>query len=114
MLILNVTVYQWETIRYRHMKIAITSNQPNQLEVVDHLLLRRLQRERLKILSEIDELANSEGIGRFSSILRRVAALDRYEGHIFAERRLRARKLGSEPILENCKTNPIGDLILDP
>jgi hypothetical protein len=64
-----------------------------QREIATHLLLHRLQSERVRILSNANELAGPEGLGRFTLALRQVAALGRYEGRIFADRRRRASKV---------------------
>lgn len=53
-----------------------------QQEIAAHLLLDRLQLERVKILSY--ERAGSESLARLNLALRKVAALQRYEGRIFA------------------------------
>ena len=61
-----------------------------QQEIAAHLLLHRLQLERVKILSY--EPAGSEDLAQLKLALRRVAALERYEGRIFADRKRRASK----------------------
>jgi hypothetical protein len=62
-----------------------------QQEIAAHLLLHRLQLERVKILSR--ERAGSEDLAQFNLALRKVAALKRYEGHFFAGRKRRASKI---------------------
>jgi hypothetical protein len=62
-----------------------------QQEIAAHLLLHRLQLERVKILSR--ERAGSEDLALFNLALRKVAALKRYEGRIFAGRKRRASKI---------------------
>jgi len=62
-----------------------------QQEIAAHLLLHRLHLERVKILSY--ERAGSEGLAQLKLALRRVAALERYEGRIFADRKRRASKI---------------------
>jgi len=62
-----------------------------QQEIAAHLLLHRLQLERVKILSR--ERAGSEDLAQFNLALRKVAALKRYEGRIFADRKRRASKI---------------------
>jgi hypothetical protein len=62
-----------------------------QQEIAAHLLLHRLQLERVKILSR--ERAGSEDLAQFNLALRQVAALKRYEGRIFADRKRRASKI---------------------
>lgn len=60
-------------------------------EIAAHLLLHRLQLERVKILSY--ERARSRDLAQLELALRRVAALERYEGRIFADRKRRAAKI---------------------
>jgi hypothetical protein len=62
-----------------------------QQEIAAHLLLHRLQLERVKILSR--ERAGSEDLAQFNLALRQVAALKRYEGRFFAGRKRRASKI---------------------
>jgi hypothetical protein len=62
-----------------------------QQEIAAHLRLHRLQLERVKILSY--ERAGSEGLAQLKLALRQVAALERYEGRIFADRKRRASKI---------------------
>lgn len=62
-----------------------------QQEIAAHLLLHRVQLERVKILSR--ERAGSENLALFNLALRKVAALKRYEGRIFAGRKRRASKI---------------------
>ena len=62
-----------------------------QQEIAVHLLLHRLQLERVKILSY--ERAGSEDLAQLNLALRRVAALERYEGRIFAGHKRRASKI---------------------
>jgi len=62
-----------------------------QQEIAVHLLLHRLQLERVKILSY--ECAGSEDLAQLKLALRQVAALERYEGRIFAGRKRRASKI---------------------
>jgi hypothetical protein len=62
-----------------------------QQEIAAHFLLHRLQAERVKILSY--ECAGSEGLAQLELALRKVAALGRYEGRIFAGRKRRAWKI---------------------
>ena len=62
-----------------------------QQEIAAHLLLHRLRLERAKILSY--ERAGSEDLAQLKLALRRVAALERYEGRIFAGRKRRASKI---------------------
>jgi hypothetical protein len=62
-----------------------------QQEVAAHLRLHRLQLERVKILSY--ERAGSEGLAQLKFALQQVAALERYEGRIFADRKRRASKI---------------------
>lgn len=62
-----------------------------QQEIAAHLLLHRLHLERVKILSY--ERAGSEDLAQLKLALRRVAALERYEGRIFADRKRRASKI---------------------
>ena len=62
-----------------------------QQEIAAHLLLHRLQLERVKILSY--ERAGSEDLAQLNLALRRVAALERYEGRIFAGHKRRASKI---------------------
>ena len=62
-----------------------------QQEIAAHLFLHRLHLERVKILSY--ERAGSEDLAQLKLALRRVAALERYEGHIFADRKRRASKI---------------------
>lgn len=62
-----------------------------QQEVAAHLRLHRLQLERVKILS--DERAGSEDLAKLKSALRKVAALERYERRIFADRKRGASKI---------------------
>ena len=66
-------------------------NSYGQQEIAAHLLLHRLQLERVKILSY--ERAGSEGLAQLKLALRKVAALERYEGRIFAGRKRRAWKI---------------------
>lgn len=61
-----------------------------QQEVAAHLRLYHLQLERVKILSS--GRVESEDLAQLKLALRRVAALQRYEGRIFANRRRRASK----------------------
>ena len=73
-----------------------TEGSPNdtdhgQQEIAAHLLLHRLHLERVKILSY--ERAGSEDLAQLKLALRRVAALERYEGRIFADRKRRASKI---------------------
>ena len=62
-----------------------------QQEIAAHLLLHRLHLERVKILSY--ERAGPEDLAQLKLALRRVAALERYEGRIFADRKRRASKI---------------------
>jgi hypothetical protein len=62
-----------------------------QQEIAAYLLLHRLQLERVKILSY--ERAGSEGLAQLKLALGKVAALERYEGRIFAGRKRRAWKI---------------------
>ncbi len=62
-----------------------------QQEIAAHLLLHRLQLERVKILSY--ERAGSEDLAQLKLALRQVTALERYEGRIFADRKRRASKI---------------------
>jgi hypothetical protein len=61
-----------------------------QHEIAAHLRLHRLKLERVKILSY--DRAGSEDLARLNLALRQVAALERYEGRIFADRKRRASK----------------------
>lgn len=61
-----------------------------QQEIVAHLRLHRLQSERVKLLSS--DHAGSENLAQLMFALRRVAALKRYEGRIFAYRKQCASK----------------------
>jgi hypothetical protein len=62
-----------------------------QQEIASYLRLHRLQLERAKILS--CERAGSDDLAQLKLALRRVAALERYEGRIFADRKRRASKI---------------------
>jgi hypothetical protein len=62
-----------------------------QQEIESHFLLHRLQLERVKILSY--ERAGSQGLAQLKLALRKVAALERYEGRIFASLKRSARKI---------------------
>jgi hypothetical protein len=59
-------------------------------EIAIHLFLRRLHLQRAKILYCM--IPDSQDLGRLNAALRQVAALARYEGRVFAERRRRAFK----------------------
>jgi hypothetical protein len=59
-------------------------------EIVAHLRLHCLHAERVKILSY--ERAESEDLAQLKLALRQMAALERYEGHIFAYLKRRASK----------------------
>jgi hypothetical protein len=60
-------------------------------EIAAHLRLHHLYVERAKILSY--ERAGSDYPAQLKLALRRVAALKRYEGHIFADLKRRASKI---------------------
>jgi hypothetical protein len=60
-------------------------------EIAAHLRLHRLYVERAKILSY--QRAGSEDLAQLKLALRRVVALERYEGRIFADLRRRASKI---------------------
>ena len=60
-----------------------------QQEIAAHLRLHRLQLERVRILS----YERAKDLEQLKSALRRVAALERYEGRIFADRKRRASKI---------------------
>jgi hypothetical protein len=62
-----------------------------QQEIAAHLVLHRLRLERVKILSY--ERARSEDLAQLKLALQKVAALERYEGRIFADRKRRASKI---------------------
>jgi hypothetical protein len=62
-----------------------------QREIVAHSFLHRIQRERVKILSK-----QQGGLAPLEIALRRVAALERYERDVFADRKL-AMKLKGTP-----------------
>jgi hypothetical protein len=59
-------------------------------EIVAHLRLHRLQSERVRLLS--NKHAGSDDLVQLMLTLRRVAALKRYEGRIFAYRKRCASK----------------------
>ena len=60
-------------------------------EIAAHLRLHRLHVERAKILSY--ERAGFEDLAQLKLALRQVAALERYEGRIFAGFKRRASKI---------------------
>jgi hypothetical protein len=63
----------------------------NKQEIEAHSLLHRLQHERAKILS--CEPAGPEGLAQLKLALRKVAALARYEGRVFASLKRSAWKI---------------------
>jgi hypothetical protein len=73
------------------VKAEGSPNKTEQPEIAAHLLLHRLHLERVKIRSY--ERAGSEDLAQLKLALRRVAALERYEGRIFADRKRRASKI---------------------